>query len=76
MFGISRYSDDDPDHSRNDLGSMYTFLAAPLNHESIHPDWVGKLTPCVCDKHQTSRWPSSGGETENMLEGKAFIISS
>ena len=25
IFGVSRYSDEDPDGSRNDLGTMHTF---------------------------------------------------
>ena len=51
IFGVSRYSDDDPDGSRNDLGTMHTFSAAPPNHESTHPDWVYKLTATVFSKH-------------------------
>ena len=47
-FGVSRYSDDDPDGSRNDLGTMRTFSAAPPDHENIHPDWVDKLTATKC----------------------------
>ena len=35
IFGVSRYSDDDPDGSRNDLGTMHTFSAAPPDHESL-----------------------------------------
>ena len=50
-FGVSRYSDDDPDGSRNDLDTMHTFSAAPPDHESIHFDWVDKLTVAMCDKH-------------------------
>ena len=51
IFGVSRYSDDDPDGSRNDLGTIHTFSAAHPDHESIHPDWVGKLTATMCEKH-------------------------
>ena len=51
IFGVSRYSDDDPDRSRNDLGSMHTFPAAHPNRKSIHPGWVGKLTVPVGAKY-------------------------
>ena len=51
IFGVPRYSDDDPNGSRNDLGTVHTLSAAPPDHESIHPDWVDKLTAAVCDKH-------------------------
>ena len=49
IFGVSRYSDEDPDGSRNDLGTMHTFSAAPPDHESIHPDWVDKITAAMCE---------------------------
>ena len=51
IFGVSRYSDDDPDSSRNDIDTMHAFSAAPPDHENIHPDWVDKLTATVCEKH-------------------------
>ena len=51
IFGVSRYSDEDPDGSRNDLDTMHTFSAAPPNHENIHPDWVDRITATMCEKH-------------------------
>ena len=34
IFGVSRYSEEDPDRSRNDLGSMHTFSAvSPKNQQ-------------------------------------------
>ena len=51
IFGVSRYSDDDPDGSRNDLDTIHTFPAAPPDHGSIHPDWVDKITASMCEKH-------------------------
>ena len=30
---------------------MHTFSTVPPDRESIHPDWVGKLTAVMCAKH-------------------------
>ena len=51
IFGVSRYSEEDPDQSRNDLDSMHTFSAVPPDHESIHPDWIGRFSAAVSAKH-------------------------
>ena len=51
IFGVSRYSDEDPEGSRNDRDTMHTFSAAPPDHENIHPDWVDKMTAIMCEKH-------------------------
>ena len=51
IFGVSRYSEEDPDQSRNDLGSMHTFSAVPPDHENIHPDWIGRFSAAMCAKH-------------------------
>ena len=47
IFGVSRYSEEDPDRSRNDLDSM-TFSAASPDHENIHPDWIGRFSATMC----------------------------
>ena len=51
IFGVSRYSEEDPDQSRNDLDSMHTFSAASPDHENIHPDWIGRFSAAMCSKH-------------------------
>ena len=51
IFGVSRYSEEDPDQSRNDRDSIHTFAAAPPDHENIHPDWIGRFSAAMCSKH-------------------------
>ena len=51
IFGVSRYSEEDPDQSRNDLDSVHTFSAIPPDHENIHPDWIGRFSAAMCAKH-------------------------
>ena len=51
IFGVSRCSEEDPDRSRNDLGSMRTLSAVSPDHENIHPDWIGRFSATMCSKH-------------------------
>ena len=51
IFGVSRYFEEDPDRSRNDLDSMHTFSAVSPDHENIHPDWIGRFSATMCSKH-------------------------
>ena len=51
IFGVSRYSEEDPGQSRNDLGSMHTFSAVPPDQENIHPDWIGRFSAAMRAKH-------------------------
>ena len=51
IFGVSRYFEEDPDRSRNDLDSMHTFSAPPHDHENIHPYWTGRCSATMCSKH-------------------------